>query len=241
MFIDMHCHILPHIDDGADSSLDALEIISGAQRTGTKIMVVTPHYNYPEKIRHNISKSELTEKYKEFIAEINKHVNGMKFFLGSELLANEKITEIYRDNEFISVNGSRYILTEFYFNENVRNVYTYIEKLCSFGFTPIIAHPERYSFMQEQHFIENLLNKGCKIQANKGSLLGHYGTKAKDNALKLLYNDYIHIIASDCHNPTSRNADMSELYVKMLEKFPQSKINKLFHDNPKRVLLDIEL
>ncbi len=241
MFIDMHCHILPHIDDGADSTLDAAEIISDAYKTGTRIMVVTPHYNYPEKIRCSINKSELTEKYKEFIGEMNKHVNGMKFFLGSELLANDKIPELHRNNELITMNGSRYILTEFYFNENVKNVYTYIDRLRSFGFTPIIAHPERYGFMQEQSIIENLLNKGCKIQINKDSLLGNYGTKTKENAFKMLENDYVHIIASDCHNPTSRNADMSELYVQMLEKFPQSRINKLFHDNPKRVLLDIEL
>ncbi|MBR6647648.1 MAG: hypothetical protein IKL09_09075, partial [Clostridia bacterium] len=67
-----------------------------------------------------------------------------------------------------------------------------------------------------------------------------YGIKPKESAIRMLNNDYVHFIASDCHNTSSRNADLSELYIKLLENFSQKKINDLFHDNQKRVLLDVE-
>ena len=236
----MHCHILPNVDDGADSMSVAAEIINSAYKTGTRIMIVTPHYNYPEKVKYHNNKSELTEEYRKLAELMSQQIAGMKFFLGSELLANDNIGDLYKNNELITINGSRYILTEFYFNENIKNVNRYTNQLISMGLTPIIAHPERYGFLQNLRDVENLLNKGCKIQINKDSVLGRYGIKPKESAIRMLNNDYVHFIASDCHNTSSRNADLSELYIKLLENFSQKKINDLFHDNQKRVLLDVE-
>lgn len=240
MFIDIHCHILPDTDDGADSFSDTEEIVSTASLSGTTIMVITPHYNNRTKCKHNYSKSVITEKYKHLLQKLNKINDSTKFFLGSELLADENMQRLLRTNDFITINNSRYILTEFYFDEELKKVNNYIDQIKAVGLVPIIAHPERYSFSSNISDIELIANKGCKFQINKDSLLGRYGKREKATALKMLNNDLVHFIASDCHNNTSRNADLSELYVKMLENFSQKKINNLFHDNQKRVLLDID-
>lgn len=242
MFIDLHCHILPSIDDGADSISESLEIISGAYNTGTTVMVATPHSNNNSKCPFPVTRAGLNDAYKSLTSIIADNNISVKLFLGAELQADENLEYLYRTNEIVTINGSRYVLVEFYFDEDIRNVYKYTDQLLSMGFVPIIAHPERYDFFDDtKSDIYKLLNMGCKIQINKGSPLGSYGRYSKELALWMLNNDFVHLIASDCHSASRRNADMSELYVWMLDKFSQNRINGLLHDNPKRILLDMNI
>ena len=237
MFIDLHCHILPDVDDGAESFNEAVDIITTANKSGTTIMVITPHYNQLNKHHCYLNKEILTEKYKNFISDAEKIDAKIKFFLGSELFADKNLSELCKNNEIVSLNASRYVLTEFYFDEKIGNIQSYTDELMSFGYIPIIAHPERYKDISQQDYF-SLINKGCKFQLNKNSILGKNGNDIKDLAWWMLNNDFIHVIASDCHNSTSRNADLSELYVQLLDQFSPDKINIWLHDNQKRILLD---
>ena len=237
MFIDLHCHILPGIDDGAESFNEAVDIITDANKTGTSIMVLTPHYNHHCNCNERLNKDLLTEKYKNFISETEQIDAKIKFFLGSELLADKNLSEMCRNNEIVTLNASRYVLVEFYFDEKIEKIQTYTDELKSFGYIPVVAHPERYKGLSHNDYF-SLINKGCKFQLNKNSILGKSGQAPKDLSWWMLQNDFVHVIASDCHNSTSRNADLSELYVQMLDKFSPEKINIWMHDNQKRILLD---
>ncbi len=237
MFIDLHCHILPDVDDGAESFSEAVDMITTANKSGTTIMVVTPHYNQHNKHNCHLNKETLTEKYKNFISDAEKIDAKIKFFLGSELFADKNLSELCKTNEIVSLNASRYVLSEFYFDETIANIHTYTDEMMSFGYIPVIAHPERYKGLSQNDYF-SLINKGCKFQLNKNSILGKNGQAPKDLSWWMLKNDFVHIIASDCHNSTFRNADLSELYVHLLDQFSPDKINIWMHDNQKRILLD---
>ena len=116
-------------------------------------------------------------------------------------------------------------------------MHAYTDVLMSYGYIPVIAHPERYKGLSQNDYF-SLINKGCKFQLNKNSILGKNGQTPNDLSCWMLQNDFVHVIASDCHNSTSRNADLSELYVQLLDKYSPDKINNWMHDNQKRILLD---
>lgn len=237
MFIDLHCHILPGIDDGAESFNEAVDIITDANKNGTTIMVLTPHYNQHFNHLSRLNKDLLTEKYRNFISETDKIDAKIKFFLGSELLADKNISEMCKNDDIVTLNASRYVLVEFYFDEKIKNMHAYTDVLMSYGYIPVIAHPERYKGLSQNDYF-SLINKGCKFQLNKNSILGKNGQTPNDLSCWMLQNDFVHVIASDCHNSTSRNADLSELYVQLLDKYSPDKINNWMHDNQKRILLD---
>ncbi len=242
MFIDIHCHILPAVDDGADSMIESLDIISNAYKAGTNIMVATPHYGLSEMSGISTDKDLVLNTFRILCDEIKDRNIPVRVFLGSELLMNEKLDELKHNNGLIPINGSRYMLCEFYFDENIKNVYKYIEKLMSYGYIPIIAHPERYGFFNaDKSDISVLYERGCRFQINKDSLTGKNGIAAKETAIWMLQNNYVNFVASDCHNSSTRNADLSELYLSLLDFISQEKVNVLLHDNPKRILLDMNI
>lgn len=242
MFIDLHCHILPQIDDGADSYIEALELIKQAVNSGTSILAVTPHVNNRHQTKMHLKKADIIEKFKELKEFINENGIQASLFLGSELLADSKIPELHKNNELISINGSRYLLTEFSFDERFDNVISYCRELKTFGYIPLIAHPERYLFFSDSYErIYDLLNIGCKFQINKGSPLGKYGENARKISERMLNDDLVHIISSDCHSPSSRNSDMTEIYEWLITRYSMKKISEWTHDNAKRILLDMNI
>lgn len=242
MFIDLHCHILPHVDDGADSYIEAIELIRQAVNSGTTILAATPHVNNRHQTKMHLKKADIIEKFKELKEVISENGIQVSLFLGSELLADSMISELHKDNELITINGSRYILTEFSFDERFDNVMTYCRELKLFGYIPLIAHPERYLFFSGSYErIYDLLNIGCKFQINKGSPLGKYGENARKISEKMLNDDMVHIISSDCHSPSIRNSDMTEIYEWLITRFSMKKISEWTHDNAKRILLDMNI
>ncbi len=242
MFIDLHCHILPQTDDGADSFMEACELIEQAVKSGTKIITATPHFNNKIVCSSHLNRLTITNVYKELKKIVEEKNIQASIFLGSELLADENIQDLYMNDELIPINGSRYILTEFSFDETFENVIKYCKQLLNFGYIPLIAHPERYLFFSDT--FENLyflLNLGCRFQINKGSPLGKYGDSAQRISIRMLNEDLVHVISSDCHSPGNRNSDMSEIYEWLLSRYPHSKITDWTHDNAKRILLDLNI
>lgn len=242
MFIDLHCHILPQVDDGADSFDEACELIRQAVSSGTTVLTATPHYNNRYQTSGHIDKSKIINKYKKLKQVISDNNIQATIFLGAELLADSNLMLLHNNNELLTINGSRYILTEFSFDEKFDNVVFYCKQLISFGYIPLIAHPERYLFFSDSYDnLYRLSDIGCKFQINKGSPLGRHGESAQKLSIKMLNEDFAHIISSDCHSPNNRNSDMSEIYEWLIDRYPLDKISKWTHDNAKRILLDLDI
>lgn len=239
MFIDMHCHILPGVDDGAEDMQEACELIRQAADGGTTVMLATPHYRNPDRCARGNDKETIQAAYRALKQELTRQEIPVSLYLGCEWLGAPDGRSLFENNRLITMNGSDYILVEFLFDESLASVSSCLRQLIACGLRPVIAHPERYAFLKsEPYAVFDFLKMGCKLQVNKGSPLGLYGAHAKTYAEWLLDHDLAHFVASDCHDPYHRNADMGDVYHWMIHRYSEQKIKLLLHDNPKRILLN---
>lgn len=208
--IDIHCHILPEIDDGARDVYDTLEMALMAVNSGIKAIVATPHCNVPwnEPNYYGHTYREALRKARNAIEQERMPI---KILSGMEVFVTFDLPDLIRDGKILTLNHSDYLLTEFDFSEDPEFVDIMVERLREMGIRPIIAHPERYDFIKEDiTAAKRLVNAGCILQINKGSLLGKYGNRSEKAAFELVKNKLAGVVASDAHSPTARTPYMLE-------------------------------
>jgi len=122
-------------------------------------------------------------------------------------------------------------------NSNVKYAEEVIFHLKSLGIIPIIAHPERYSYIQKDITeVENLIKQGCLIQSNFGSIIGIYGKEAKKTLYKLLKQDLVHFLGSDCHKTNTIYQNMRKIMKELNKTISREQIMKITVKNPKMIL-----
>lgn len=236
--IDIHTHILHGIDDGPNTLEESIEIIKQAQKNNITDIVLTPHYI--KNSRYNANNSNKSLLLKELKKELKKRNININLYLGNEVYITDEIISLYK--EISTINNSRYILIELPLNHKYLFTEKVINELINNHLIPIIAHPERYTkYYKDYHFFETLVEKGCLLQGNIGSLYGIYGLKSKKMLKELLKRNLIHIIASDIHKPTSKiyKKSISKPILKILKK--QSKVDDLLINNPKKIINNLDI
>lgn len=239
---DIHMHIIPNIDDGAASYGEAAVMLRLAYESGTKIAVATPHYYNALQCTQRLNRFGVAAAFEKLNEYVKKNEIPIKLCLGAELFGVNNISQLIKSGEIISLNGSRYVLIEFDFNDDFQRVRYCISQLISSGYIPVIAHPERYYFIHSDPsnifwFLEN----GCLLQVNKGSIFGRYGEEECECSRWLIRNRFAFAVASDAHSPFRRTTDMSRAYRWVTEHFDEQYADELFDLNPKKILKDISL
>lgn len=232
--IDLHSHILPNIDDGSRSVEETFNLIREGEKAGFEAIVSTSHYleghyetDAPER---EIWIKVLYDKLKP------QNIN-MKLYLGSEIYISENIIKLLEEEKASTINDTSYVLFEMPLNIEPLNLYNIIYKMQQNKIVPILAHPERYSFVQKDpELIYDLIQKGVLMQANFGSIIGQYNKKAEIMVRKFLKNDMIHFLGSDVHREKTVYTKMPEILKKLNEVISQEKIEELTTTNPKLVL-----
>lgn len=191
---DIHNHLLYSIDDGSNSLNDSIEILNDLYNRGVTDIVLTPHY-----IIGTDYNSSNKEKLK-LIKELEKNTK-IKLYMGNEVFIDNNILEYIENSEISTINSSRYLLIELPLEEKLESSNNIIFKLRNSGIIPIIAHPERYSYLSIKD-LEELINEGCLFQGNISSLIDKYGKKARKNLELLLKKHMIHVLGTDIHNHT---------------------------------------
>lgn len=236
--IDLHSHILPGVDDGAADMEESAAILRFMAEKGVKKIATTPHYplyqekNYKKFIREKLV--QLKEK-----AE-NENID-IDIFSGSEILIEKKLPWLLNDNELLTINDTDYLLLEThpillpdYFSEIIHDIK-------AMGYKIIIAHPERYSFIQKNPSLlyDWLEQYDLKLMLNSSSLLGMHGKKAKLTAENLIDTGLCHLMASDTHGIQKRPFTLDKA-LDISEKIrEESKI--LFSANAEAVLANEKL
>lgn len=235
--VDIHAHVAPALDDGSDSIEESLLMLQSAAQSGTKSLVVTPHYLNRAQCRFDVRKADIENAFSLLLKETEKAEIPIELFLGAEHFGVTDIERIAERGELLPINGSRYLLVEFDFDDDIHRARFVLSSLCNAGFVPIIAHPERYSFLSENPSeAYSFLEKGCLFQVNKGSPLGRYGPAARRVSNWLLENRLVHFVASDCHSPYRRTPDLSAAHELLTYRLGSDYTDRIFTSNGLRVL-----
>ncbi|QFT90697.1 Tyrosine-protein phosphatase YwqE [Bacillus sp. THAF10] len=227
--IDIHCHILPSVDDGARHMTESLEMARAAAKEGITAIIATPHHNNGQFMN---PKEEVLEKVKELNNRIAKEGIDLTILPGMECRISGEMLEQYEKGELLTLNNmDKYIFVELPSSQ----VPLYTEKIIYDiqlkGLTPIIVHPERNAELVENpEKLYQLVKKGACTQITAASVAGKFGKKIKKFCIDMIDANLTHFVASDAHNLKNRSFQMKEAF-KVIEKECGSDATYFFMEN----------
>lgn len=232
--IDFHTHIIPNIDDGSRSIEETFNLIKEAKEAGFEGIVLTSHYieNYYETDvpERDIWVKAISDNLKSKGIETN-------LYLANEIYMSENMMNLLIEGKASTINNSSYVLFEMPLHAEPMNLYDVIYSLQENKLIPVLAHPERYSFIQkEPELVYDLVQKGVLMQANYGSILGQYGEKAEIIVRKFLENNMIHFLGSDVHRQNTVYKRISQALEEIREIVGDEKLEELTTKNPQLAL-----
>lgn len=236
---DIHCHILPGVDDGARRPEEAVEMARMAWHSGVDTIIATPHTNLPENGDLNFASSEMLEHFRTFQQLLDQEGIPVRVYPGAEVMFTPEMPDLLEEGMLLTLAGSRYVLVEFYFDVPFYFMDDALHQILDTGYVPVLAHPERYySVQSDPDMIREWFEQGIIIQVNKGSILGRFGKECEETAEWLLERGFVHIVASDAHRTNARTTDMREVRQVLKEEYSPEYAAILLDENPKRILED---
>lgn len=228
--IDLHSHILPELDDGSQSLRESLAMARMAVDSGITAMVATPHC-IDDRSREVYAAWELLREV------LREHEVPLKLLPGMEIFGTPDTARLLQEGRLLTLNGSRYPLIEFPFHSTGEEETWILRSVCRAGFRPVVAHPERYAWVQRDPEILNRWHRmGCLLQVNRGSLLGRFGRHAQETAIELTDRGFAAVVASDAHSPQVRTPWMKDVWELLSGEFSPRCAKTLLQDNPRRIL-----
>lgn len=233
---DIHCHIIPGVDDGADSLSEMVEMLNIAVSNRTKGIICTPHCNIPKAFA-NYWDAKLEERFNSVAAEARKRNIQLELYMGQEIFLSGNFLERLKNNELITLNNSQYVLVELHPFEKEFYAYKKLAALVAEGYKPIVAHPERYEFVvKNEETIGNIKDLGCLIQVNKGSLKGRFGNAVMVAAHNILSNRSADFVASDAHSPYRRTPNLTDVHEMISMEYSADYADFLLEENPYNII-----
>lgn len=230
-FVDIHCHILPGIDDGARDRAEAVEMVRIAHEQNTSTIVTTPH-NFPRSAETVLQESRRRiDQLTRAAGEQGLHV---ALLSGQEIRITNGFRHQLETGNGVTINENRYVLAEPPFNSFPEYVEEQLAEIMALGYRPVIAHPERNTIIQRDPDIaRRLISMGALMQINTGSLLNHYGPGCLEAGEYLLQQELIHVMATDAHGATgSRVPNMQVGFDRVAELTDERRAWALARDNP---------
>lgn len=237
--IDLHCHILPGVDDGAQTAEQALEMARLAVRAGVKTIAATPHTNIARMFENYVS-DELDACFAALRALLQQEHIPLELVTGAEIYFDGDVAGMLQRGMVPTLGGTRYPLVEFSFHDRPSRVLDGLKSLLDAGYTPIIAHPERYRFVQRDPggLLPVFADMGCVLQVNKGSPLGRFGENAMRVSRWMLETGLVHLIASDAHSETARTPWLADIHAFLRDVYGDGCPELLLEYNPMHILRD---
>ena len=195
---DIHSHILFDVDDGSKNIEESITLLKKMKEIGFNNVILTPHYiKDTEYSAENKEKKIKFNQLKEALIENNININ---IYLGNEIFINKDIYELIKTAQIHTLNNTRYVLIELPFHHEIVNLEDTIYELKVKGLIPIIAHPERCTYFQDDYSkVDALKEEGVLFQANYASILGYYGKSSQKLLKYMLKNRYIDYLGTDIH------------------------------------------
>ena len=232
--VDIHCHILPEVDDGAWDMEAAVAMAHLARDCGVKKIITTPHFKGEPRSLEAIGLFQHQRRLLQ--SRLKREKVDVELLPGAEVLCVPQTLELARTGRLPTLGMGRYVLTEFYFDASAGFMDETLCAMQELGYLPVVAHPERYGAVQrDPELSRSWFHRGIVLQVNKGSVLGAFGRRAEDTAVRMLYRGHVHIIASDAHSPEVRTTDLEPVRRWCMDHLGQEYTKILLEDNPGRV------
>ena len=234
--IDIHTHIIPGVDDGSESIRMSLSMLALSAESGVTDVVATPHCNIPDEV-DNYASQDLYTELLNLQREAERADIPVRIIRGMEVFATEDLPRLIRERKVWSLNSTRYLLMEFAFNEDPAFCQSLLAELRQMGARPVIAHPERYFFVQDDPQIAyEWCIGGSALQVNKGSLLGRFGQGPERTARLLVEHGLAACVASDAHSDYQRSTYMADVSRLLERDYGEDLRDLLLEINPGRIL-----
>ncbi|MDD2529744.1 MAG: hypothetical protein PHN41_00790 [Bacteroidales bacterium] len=193
---DLHSHLIPGVDDGSQSFEESISLLKQLKELGYKKVITTPHIYYDSYLD---GYDVLYNKLEELRSLAKENVIDIEIILGGEFLLDDDISDRVKKNQIISF-GDNYLLFEFPMQTEPMGYEEWLFDLQLAGYNLIMAHPERYSFLNKDiKKYSALKDRGILFQINIASFSGYYGERIQKIAESMAAENMIDLIGSDCH------------------------------------------
>jgi len=235
--IDLHCHMLPAIDDGAPDLTTALKMAQIAVQDGITHTACTPHIypglfeNTTENIAHAVT---------EFRTALKQADIPLQITFGADVQISPELVEGLNNKRIPTLHNSRYFLFEPPHHISPPGMLNLIHDVLASGYIPVITHPERLSYIdQDYHLFVEAAQKGAWIQLTAGSLTGRFGKRVKKTTERFLKDGVTHLIATDAHNLANRAPVLSEARAAAAALLGEQEASRLVLTRPHSILQNI--
>lgn len=234
--IDVHCHVLPGLDDGAQRMEESIQMLKMAKKQNICAVIATPHYSHhfknsdPQAIRELCR--TLEEKAQQ---EVDPH---FRVFPGQEIFSSEEILDRLEQKRISTMAGSSYVLIEFHPSVPYSDIFRTVQNLLYHQYRPILAHAERYTVLRKNDKMEELIQLGVYIQLNYRSVGGKWYDEKTRWCRKMLKEGKVHLLGTDMHNTKTRCPDTRGADVWMDKHLESSYIKEISYRNPIKIIKD---
>ena len=228
--VDIHSHLMPNVDDGSPSLDLSLDFLKKQSEVGVKKVILTPHQKADI---YNTPTSVLKESFLHFQSKAKESGIPIELYLGQEIYCDCDIYDNLKNNKILTLNDTKYLLLEFnYFVET--DIADYVYNIKTLGYTPIIAHIERYTYL-DWNTLYDLKLLGALLQVNASSITGESGCKIKKHIMHAIGKGMIDFVASDTH--ITRKTHLDKAYKIVSKTFGNKVADDLFYNNANNILI----
>jgi protein-tyrosine phosphatase len=204
LLIDLHCHILPGIDDGADTWEESMEMARISVAGGVKTAIATPHFS------RDLSPDFVKNLVKEFNERLSDANISLTVMPGMEIYLDPEIPNLLKTGHLQTI-GDKYLLIELPMNHLPLYTDEVLFRIMVMGYTVILAHPERNrQVIENPGLVFGWLQQGMLVQINSGSLLGNFGSEVRKTCETLLKANLVHFMGSDAHSSVRRKPELDK-------------------------------
>lgn len=229
--IDIHCHILPEVDDGARTQEEAVRMLRMQKRMGVERVILTPHYA-PGMFTPSVS--EIYKSYRRI--ELAAAKSGIQLLLGREYHISQGFDGDLQCHQLPVIADTAYVLIEFSEKNSYHTIREVSERMLQQRYRPVIAHIERYPCLRMTRYVEELGNMGVCLQLNAGTVISR-----DEYCWKLIRQNLIHFIASDAHRMNARKPNLGKCFQMVRKKMGEDYAEKIFCRNPLMLIENKEI
>ena len=234
--IDIHSHIIPGVDDGSEDLDMSIEMAYLALESGIGTIIATPHCDAVNGDGVQ-NAAQMRSAVSSFRRELREREIPLEIYTGMEIFGTRSTAEYLDDGEYTTLADSRYPLIEFYFADYGVQATRILASVVEAGYTPIVAHPERYQYVCDEPQLLNLwTDMGCLLQVNRGSFFGRFGEQTQALAHGMLERGFVSFIASDAHSSEMRTPWLKDVADFLELEYSDDYAETILETNPMSVI-----